>query len=40
MNYNFNIVIKVSLELINFFLIDILVNYVKDVDFFNRINLC
>lgn len=40
MNYNFNCVIKVSLELINLFFIDILVDYVKDVDFFKKINLC
>lgn len=39
-NDNFNCVIKVSLELINLFFIDILVYYVKDVDFFNKINLC
>lgn len=39
-NYNFNCVIKVSLELVNWFFIDILINNVKDVDFFNKIKLC
>lgn len=38
--YNFYCVIVVSLELVNFFFIDILVNEINVKDFYIKINLC